>query len=92
MRYSQMTQPKYPSGGLPDSLSNLTLSGPQASSSQSRLGLWTDKAPGSRQGANMSSTLHASHSTPNLQGVCFCLKHFCLSVLCFGILELMGLS
>lgn len=76
---------KYGPGGLQDSMANMSLSGgngpsqaasgPQGSSSQSRLGLWTDKAPGSRQGApaasNMSSPLHASHSTPNLQGLCF---------------------
>ncbi|XP_067950415.1 trinucleotide repeat-containing gene 6C protein-like isoform X2 [Watersipora subatra] len=73
---SQMNAPKY-GGGITDGMGNLSLTsnpsqtGPQASSSQSRLGIWTDKAPGSRQGANhvlSSSSLHASHSTPNLQG------------------------
>lgn len=49
-------------GGISDGLSGMSLS-------QSRLGIWTDKAPGStRQGANMGPSLHSSHSTPNLQG------------------------
>lgn len=46
-------------------------SGPVVGNQQSgsRLGIWTDKAPGGKQGASSSSSsLHASHSTPNLQG------------------------
>lgn len=57
-----------------------------SSSSQSRLGIWTDKAPGSsRQGANNMgpSSLHASHSTPNLHGALFCFGYLSYSPLLF---------
>lgn len=65
--------------GLSDQLANMSMS-------QSRLGIWTDRAPGStRQGAavNMTSasSIHSSHSTPNLQGAC--LFFFCLLLILF---------
>lgn len=64
--------------------------GAGTSAGTSRLGIWTDnKAPGSaRQGANnaagsnhSSSYLHASHSTPNLHGVCLTPPSFTLMLI-----------
>ena len=62
-----------PAGGITDGISNMNMRG------ESKLGIWTaDKGGNSggsanRQGAGSmgsSSSLHLSHSTPNLQGAC----------------------
>ena len=64
-----------PAGGITDGISNMNMRG------ESKLGIWTaDKGGNSggggsanRQGAGSmgaGSSLHLSHSTPNLQGAC----------------------